>query len=139
MLPLFQKSTDVCHYAPIAAALYNIDSARMETTKRKFDVVYTICNQNMAFSKMAPLCELLERHGVDLGTGYKNQKACATFVDYISQEQRSTVVNTLAKARFFSLQLDGSTVLGMWRMRSSSLFSETHCPQWVKSVSATSS
>ena len=103
---------DICQYAPIAAALYNIDSARMETTKRKFDVAYMICKQNMAFSKMAPLCELLERHGVDLGTGYKNQKACATFVDYISQEQRSTVVNTLTKARFFSLQLDGSTDAG---------------------------
>ena len=87
VLLLFQESTDVCQYAPIAAALYSIDSTRMETTKRKFDVAYTIFKQNMAFSKMAPLCELLERHGVDLGTGYKNQKACTTFVDYISQEQ----------------------------------------------------
>ncbi len=112
VLILFQESTDVCQYAPIAASLYNLDSARMETTKRKFDVAYTICKQNMAFSKMAPLCELLERHGVDLGTGYKNEKACATFVDYISQEQRSTIVNALAKARFFSLQLDGSTDAG---------------------------
>lgn len=66
----------------------------------------------MAFSKMAPLCELLERHGVNLGSGYKNQKACVTFVDYISQEQQCTVVNSLARARFFSIQLDGSTDAG---------------------------
>lgn len=61
---------------------------------------------------MAPLCELQERHGVDLGTGYKNKKACATFTDFIALEQKHTVVNSLARASFFSLQLDGSTDAG---------------------------
>ena len=84
----------------------------METTKRKFDTAYLIAKENMAFTKMAPLCELQERHGVNLGTGYKNEKACATFVDFISLEQQHIVVNSLAKARFFSLQLDGSTDSG---------------------------
>ena len=84
----------------------------METTKRKFDIAYMITKQNMTFSKMAPLCELHERHGVNLGNGYKNEKACATFVDYISLEQQHTIVNLLARAKFFSLQLDGSTDSG---------------------------
>jgi len=93
---LFQESTDACQYAPIAASLYKLNSARIETTKRKFNIAYMICKENMVFSKMAPLCELLEWHGVNLGSGYKNQKACATFVDYISQEQQHVVVNSLA-------------------------------------------
>ena len=33
---------------------------------------------------MKPLCELEERHGVDLGQGDKNVQACAPFVDYIA-------------------------------------------------------
>ena len=66
----------------------------------------------MAFSKIAALCELQERHGVDLGSGYKNEKACAMFVDYISLEQRRILMNSLDRARFFSLQLDGSADSG---------------------------
>lgn len=61
---------------------------------------------------MAPLCELQERHGVNLGIGYKNMKACAIFVDYISLEQQQALVNLLTKVKFFSLQFDGSTDVG---------------------------
>ena len=63
----------------------------------------------MAFAKMGVLCKLEERHGVDLGQGYKNDKACASFVDYIANEQRQILVSALAGAKFFSLQADGST------------------------------
>ena len=62
----------------------------------------------MSDQDVAALCELQERHGVDLGSAYKNEKACATFVDYISLQQQRMLVNLLARARFFSLQLDGS-------------------------------
>ena len=55
---------------------------------------------------------MLERHGVNLGTGYKNEKACATFVDFIALEQQHAIVNSLARAKFFSLQLDRSTDVG---------------------------
>ena len=66
----------------------------------------------MAFAKMGPLCQLEERHGVDLGQGYKNELACATFIDYIAQEQRQGLAASLSRARFFDLQADGSTDAG---------------------------
>ena len=84
----------------------------MDTTKRKFDIAYFIAKEHLAFAKMGPLCELQERHGIDLGTGYKNQKACATFIDFIALEQKHAAVNALDRASFFSLQLDGSTDAG---------------------------
>ncbi len=31
-----------------------------------------IAKEKLAFTKMKPICELEERHGVDLGVGYKN-------------------------------------------------------------------
>ena len=65
-----------------------------------------------AFAKMGPLCQLEERHGIDLGQGYKNELACATFIDYIAQEQRQGLAASLSRARFFGLQADGSTDAG---------------------------
>ena len=58
---------------------------------------------------MASLCQLEEKHGVGLGTGYKNDKACANFVRYIAEDQKVQLVNALSKAKFFSIQMDGST------------------------------
>ena len=37
----------------------------------------------MAFTKMKPLCELKELHTVYLDLGYKNDQACATFMEFI--------------------------------------------------------
>ena len=82
---LFHKSrcSDVTEYAPIARALSTLDSDTAGKLKRKFEVAYLICKEGLAFTKMSALCELEEKHGVDLGAGYKNNQACAVFVDYI--------------------------------------------------------
>jgi len=61
---------------------------------------------------MGPICELEEKHGVDLGSGYKNDQACATFVSYIAQEQRELLASVLPKAKFFAVQADDSTDTG---------------------------
>ena len=109
---LTQGSTDVYQYAPIARALHRLDDSAAAITKRKFDIAYVIAKNNLAFQKMGPLCELEERHGVDLGQGYKNNLACAEFIDFIALEQQQNLAKSLSKARFFSLQADSSTDSG---------------------------
>ena len=47
-----------------------------------------------------------------MGQGYKNDQACASFVEYIAMEQREILLQALKAARFFSLQADGSTDVG---------------------------
>lgn len=85
----------------------------MAATARKFEIAYMLCKEKMALIKMAVIYELEKRHGVELGTGYKNKKACSMLMDYILQElYNMAVVNSLTKAKFFSLQLDGSTDSG---------------------------
>ena len=42
-----------------------------------------MCKEGLALKKMSALCELEEKHGVNLATGYKNEIACAEFVSYI--------------------------------------------------------
>ena len=68
----------------------------------------------MAFTKMKPLCELEERHAVDLGSGYKNDQTCATFIEFIALEQKERLQAALEKRKlsFFSLQADATTDAG---------------------------
>ena len=44
-----------------------------------------------------------------MGAGHKNNQACAGFVDCIGQAQKEALGAQLAKAKFFSIQADGST------------------------------
>ena len=56
-----------------------LDKDAERKLKRKFELAYFLWKQNLSFTKMAPLCTLEEKHGAELGSGYKNDKACATF------------------------------------------------------------
>ena len=91
----------IYEYAPIAKALHKHDDGATGRLKCKFDVAYLIAKQNLSFSKMTPLCELEERHGVDLGEGYKNSKSCAVFTDYIAKDLQRNLVASLSKVRYF--------------------------------------
>ena len=99
-------------YAPIVKVLHTLDETASLRTKHKFDIAYFIAKENMVFAKMGPLCQLEERHGVDLRQGYKNEIACSSFIDYIAQEQRRNLLASLSVTKFFGLQADGSTDAG---------------------------
>ncbi len=53
--------------APIARALSGLDKGTEEKVRKLFDIAYFIAVEGLAFSKMKPLCELQQRHGVNLG------------------------------------------------------------------------
>ena len=105
-------STSVTDYSPIARAFYRMDESVEKQTKRKFDVAYVIAKEGMAFTKMNSLCQLQERHGVRLGECYKNDQACAIFIKYIAQDLQGQLGDSLRKAKFYSIQMDGSTDSG---------------------------
>ena len=103
------RGVDVGEYSPIARALSTMDEASREKTKKRFEVAFMIAKNNMAMTKMKPICELEERHGVDLGQGYKNNQACASFIEFIALDQQRSLVDTLSCANFYSFQTDGTT------------------------------
>ena len=111
---LFMKSkaVSVTDCAPIARALEKIDATTVSNIKRKFEIAYFISKQHLPFTEMGPICSLEEKHLVHLGTGYKNDKACAVFVKFIAQERREALLDVISKARFFSIQADGTTDKG---------------------------
>ena len=54
---------------------------------------------------MSALCELEEKHGVNLGTGYKNEIACAEFVSYISKAELEKLTVCYLKQSFLVSRL----------------------------------
>jgi len=109
-----QDSTNVCDYAPIAKALLLplMDESTRARLKRKFEIAYLIAKEKMPFKKMKSLCDLEERHGVDVGGSYRNDHACATFIEYIATDLRKQLREAINKAKFFSIQIDSRTDYG---------------------------
>ena len=107
-----KQGQDVCEYSPIARMFSGLNEATKERMKRKFDVAFTIAKNNMPMTKMKAITDLEERHGVDLGEGYKNNQACAVFIQYIAQDQKQILLDALSKAKFYSMQGDGSNDSG---------------------------
>ena len=104
-----QSNGNVSTYAPIAKALTTLDTRMEETVKKKFEIAYFLIKENLPYVKMAPLCYLIEKHRMGLGAGYRNDQACATFVQYIAEDQWLQLVDILFKAKYYSIQIDGST------------------------------
>ena len=112
MLLKKKQAVDIRDYSPIARALSMMNATSKERMKLKFDIAFMISKENMAFTKMKPICELIERQGVDLGEAYKNNQTCTCFRSYIALEERQRLVINLTQAKFFSLQADGGTDCG---------------------------
>ena len=84
-------SSNVVDYAPTTKcfAEVSMDQSTLAKTK-KFDMSYVIGKEKLVFTKMKPIWELEESHGVNLGVGYKNNHACATFVSFIAKKKKKT-------------------------------------------------
>ena len=54
-------------------------------------------------------CDLDAAKGIDIGNTYRNDKAAATFVEYIALAQRNKVRNACEDVKFISLISDGAT------------------------------
>ena len=72
----------VTDYSPIARAFSNIDSTTEKRLKKLFETAYMLCKENLSFLKMSAICELQQKHGVDLGHSYMSRQASTTFVEY---------------------------------------------------------
>ena len=109
-----QHSTNVCDYAPIAKCLLqpSMDEVTRVKLKRKFEIAYLIAKENMAFKKMKPLCDIEEKHGIDIGARYRNDHGCASFVESIATDLEENLRSKITNSKFFSLLIDGSTDSG---------------------------
>jgi len=57
-ITLYKKSQsggDVTAHAPVAKALTALDGRTVETVKKKFELAYFLCKENLPFIKMVPV------------------------------------------------------------------------------------
>jgi hypothetical protein len=77
-----------------------------------FEIAYFLAKENLPFSKYQGLCELDKRHDVDLGEKYLNDHGCAAFIHFIAADLKAQLQEAISRARFFSIQIDGSIDAG---------------------------
>ena len=75
----------------------------------KFDIAYVVSTQHMAFAKYPEICSLEARHGVNVGSTYRNVNSCKDFIHFWSMSKKEKLASLLSRAKFFSLLMDGST------------------------------
>ena len=71
-----------------------------------------LAKEHIPFSKYSVIHELEEKHGVDLGSTYKNRDAPRNFLHYIAETQRRDFHHMLSSKHFYSILMDGSTDKG---------------------------
>lgn len=106
------QSNGIHNYAPMAEAIHAMDSASQQMVKREGNIAFVTMKENMAFQKLKPICKLEEHNGVYLRSGYKANKACLTFMEYIFLEQQNIFVNALSVMKFYFAQSNATTDSG---------------------------
>ena len=89
-----------------------MDQSVREQVKRKFDISFVIAKEHLPFSKYPAIHDLEAKHGVDLGTSYKNHDSARNFVHYNPESQRQSLKHSLESCNFFRVLMDGSTDKG---------------------------
>lgn len=76
-----EHAVDLRECAPIAKSLCQpkMDEVTQLRIKRKFEIAYV--RNCMAMTKMVPICDLEDRHGVHLGDTYRNNHGAASFIE----------------------------------------------------------
>ena len=62
----------------------------------------------VAFVKMKALCNLEERHGLEVGKRASNAVSCSTVVAFITDDLKLQLKDSLNKARLYIFQMDGT-------------------------------
>ena len=94
---------------PIGRGLNKMAVDNQRRMKHLFNATYTVCKEELPFTKYVPICQLLEKCGVNLGESYRTDRAAAEFSAHISGVMKETLQDNLKNARYYSVLCDGST------------------------------
>lgn len=97
------RNEPITTYSPIARSLFSstMDPIVKEQVKKKFEISFVFAKEHIPFSKYPMIHELEEKHGVDLGSTYKNRDAPRNFVHYHCRNSKAGV----SSLSFFSTLL----------------------------------
>ena len=76
----------------LIAAITSLSHNDRAELRKKFDIVFLLAQEKLSYPS---ICELEERHGVQVGSAYRTEKAAKSFSHYIAQCQRQQLVETV--------------------------------------------
>ena len=108
------KREPITTYSPIARSLLStvLSPAVSDQMKKKFEISFLPAKEHIPFTKYSAIHDLEERHGVDLGSTYKNRDSAPNFIHFIAESQRQCLYATLGSTNFYSVLMDSSTDKG---------------------------
>ncbi|XP_033758057.1 zinc finger protein 862-like [Pecten maximus] len=77
-------------------------TAHDQNKKHKFCI-------DRSISDKRELCSLQAKNGVDMGSMYRNDKGCKTFIEHIANSEIEKIKKDVMESRYFSVLSDGST------------------------------
>ena len=81
--------------------------------EKLFDIAYFVAKMEMPFTTYPHLCLLEEKHAVELGQTYRNDKACKDFIVAISEQFKNELGEQLQRAQFLGVMADSATDVGV--------------------------
>ena len=77
-----------------------------------FDIAYFVAKREMPFTSFPHFC-ILEKKHAEFSSTYMNDKACKTFVTYISEQLKHELPNKLQVSKFFSVVAESASDVGV--------------------------
>ena len=99
--------------AVIPRALRQLNKEVALKLEKLFDIAYFVAKMEMPFTTYPHLCLLEEKHAVELGQTYRNDKACKDFIVAISDQFKNEIGEQLQRAQFLGVMADSATDVGV--------------------------
>lgn len=103
------SGVDDTMYMLIVQSLSSISEQERQKLRIKFNIVYFIATEQLAYQKYPKLCELQTKLGMNLGSSYLNENAAKEFIHFMAKLKLQSIISSVQSATFFSLLMDGST------------------------------
>ena len=94
---------------PIVNSINVMNKKDFRKTKNKFESAYFLAKNEAPLSLFLKLVSHEERHGVIVGTAYRNRTLGTLFLEYITKNLKEGLKEKLNMRNFYSSLTDGST------------------------------
>ncbi|XP_033753177.1 zinc finger protein 862-like [Pecten maximus] len=98
--------------APIQVAYHQTHKLNPSVKQRVtalFNTAFYVAKHGRPYSAFPELCSLQAKNGVDMGSMYRNDKGCKTFIEHIANSEIEKIKKDVMESRYFSVLSDGST------------------------------
>ena len=91
---------DASSFAPIVKVCIQMSEKDKDMLRVKFDIAHFVATRQLSFTNYPVICQLENKHGLDVGMAYCNQNAGKTFCHFIAESKRAKLGGKIEKSLF---------------------------------------